>query len=283
MPRWTESLSVMFRSPPGHGAVRQAQAPPVLPIDEALTRINRQALADLAERREAGLPRPQAWREEPPTWDDIEQSLRSRLAAYRTAPKALILQLGVEVQKPVPWWRQTGRGLDEYLDRPFGWPVARSFPATAIDELVFGELYVVSGQYAPRGSESLGDVRRAFRIDMAFALSPNVPLRWASRLCVVQVVAALEQQRADHVLALQLQAEAEGESGGLAYDMWHNRHAESAFMTRALARRVLRARSVTELTDELVCSIPWLVDHERTEQQLRGMLSTPVARPAIRR
>lgn len=155
---------------------------------------------------------------------------------------------------------------------------------TTLDDLIFGDLYLLPGQHPKWVSESVGDIRREYGITVAaFALAPEVPFRWESRVRIVQVTAAVEQQRNAHITALQQQAEAEGESGYLAFDNWHDRHAQTVFMTPALGRRVLRARSIAELADELVSSIPWLTDQDVTEQRLRDTLATDVAKPAVRR
>ncbi|WIE63170.1 hypothetical protein DEI97_008520 [Curtobacterium sp. MCLR17_032] len=247
-----------------------------------------QALTDFTVRRDAGGYIPGSRREKPLTWDDVERSLRETLDAYQDASRALVLQLGVEVQKPTPWWRQIGLGLDEYLDQtpsqsPVGTVTCSPAPAS-LDDLIFGDLYLLPGQFPKWVSESVGSIRREYGINVAaFALAPEVPLRWESRLRIVQVTAALEQQRSAHITALQQQAEAEGEAGYRAYDMWHNRHAQTVFMTPALGRRVLLAASVEELANELVSSIPWLTDRNVTEQRLRDALATDIAKPALRR
>lgn len=287
MTRWTHPFAAAFQRPRDLVPTRPVDEPPVLSFDDALHRLRAQALADFTVRRDAGGYIPGSRREKPLTWDDLEQSLHEKLDSYRQAPRAFVLQLGVEVQKPTPWWRHVGLGLDEYLDRtpgrsPVGTVVWSPAPA-ALDDLVFGDLFLLPGQYPKWVSESMGNVRREYGINSAFALAPEVPLRWASRVRIVQVTAALERQRSDHITALQQQAEAEGESGYRAFDMWHNRHAQTVFMTPALGRRILRARSVPELADLLVGSIPWLTDRDLTEQRLQDTLGTPVVPPAVRR
>lgn len=288
MTRWTEALDATFRRPPKLVPTRTVDVPPVLPFDVALQRLRERALADFSARRAAGGHLSGSTREKPLTWGDVEQSLNEKLDSYRQASRAFVLQLGVKVQKPKPWWRLVGFGLDEYVDRtpgrsPVGTVVWSPAPPV-LDDLVFGDLYVLPGQYPKWVSESVGNIRREYRINVAaFALAPEVPLRWASRVRIVQVTAALEQQRHAHIVALQQQAEAEGESGYLAFDMWHNRHAATVFMTPALGLRLLRVRSVGELAEELVSSIPWLTDLDVTAQRLHDTLATPVARPAVRR
>ncbi|WIE82818.1 hypothetical protein [Curtobacterium sp. MCPF17_021] len=287
MPRWTEPLGTTFRRPPNLVPVRPGEVPPVLSFNDALERLHAQALTDFAVRREADGYISGSTREKPMTWDDVERSLHEKLESYRQTPRALVLQLGVEVQKPTPWWRHTGLGLDQFLDpTPGRSPVGKVVWSPApevLDDLVFGDLYLLPGQYPKWVAESIRNVRTAYGIRQAFSLAPDVPLRWASRLRIVQVTAALEQQRSDHIVRLQKKAEAEGESGYRAYDMWHNRHAQTVFMTPTLGRRVLRAGSVAELADLLVSSIPWLTDRDLTEQRLRSTLAVPVAPPAVRR
>lgn len=288
MARWTDPIGAAFRRPANLVPVRPVEVPPVLRFEDALERLRAQALVDFAVRRDTGAYISGSRREKPLTWDDVERSLRETLDAFQGASRALVLQLGVEVQKPTPWWRHIGLGLDEYLDRtpsqsPVGTVVWSPAP-TSLDDLIFGDLYLLPGQYPKWVSESVGNIRREYGINVAaFALAPGVPLRWESRLRIVQVTAALEQQRSAHITALQQQAEAEGETGYRAYDMWHNRHAQTVFMTPALGRRVLRAESVEELADELVSSIPWLTDRRVTEQRLWNTLATDVAKPAVRR
>lgn len=287
MARWTEPLDAAFRRPPNLVPVRPGEVPPVLPFDDAFERLRARALADFTVRRDAGGYISGSRREKPLTWDDVERSLHEKLDSYREASKAFVLQLGVEVQKPTPWWRHVGLGLDEYLDRtpgrsPIGTVVWSPAP-TSLDDLIFGDLYLLPGQSPDWVSESMGNIRREYGVNAAFALAPEVPLRWASRVRIVQVTAALEQQRSDHIVRLQKEAEAEGESGYRAFDMWHNRHAQTVFMTPALGRRILRAGSVAELAELLVGSIPWLTDQDLVEQRLRSALAFSVAPPAIRR
>lgn len=288
MTRWTEALDSTFRRPPKLVPTRTVDVPPVLPFDVALQRLRERALADFSARRAAGGHLSGSTRAKPLTWGDLEQSLNEKLDSYRHASRAFVLQLGVEVQKPKPWWRHVGLGLDEYVDRtpdrsPVGTVVWSPAPPV-LDDLIFGDLYLLPGQYPEWVSESVGNIRGEYGINVAaFALAPELPLRWASRVRIVQVTAALEQQRNAHIVALQQQAEAEGESGYRAFDMWHNRHAATVFMTPTLGRRVLRARSVGELAEELVSSIPWLTDLDVTAQRLHDTLATPVARPAVRR
>ncbi|PYY31500.1 hypothetical protein [Curtobacterium sp. MCBD17_030] len=287
MARWTEPLDATFRRPPNLVPTQPVEVPPVLPFDDALDRLRAQAIEDFTVRRDAGGYIFGSEREKPLTWDDVERSLHEKLDSYRDASRALVLQLGVEVQKATPWWRHTGLGLDEYLDQtpgrsPVGTVVWSPAP-TSLDDLIFGDLYLLPGQYPKWVSESVGNVRREYGINAAFALAPGVPLRWASRVRIVQVTAALEQQRNDHIVRLQNEAEAGGESGYLAFDMWHNRHAQTVFMTPTLGRRVLRAGSVAELAELLVSSIPWLTDRDLTEQRLRSTLEVTVAPPAVRR
>ncbi|MFZ6993105.1 hypothetical protein ACO0E1_14540 [Curtobacterium sp. RRHDQ66] len=92
----------------------------MLPFDVALQRLRERALADFSARRAAGGHLSGSTREKPLTWGDVEQSLNEKLDSYRQASRAFVLQLGVEVQKPKPWWRLVGLGLDEYVDRTPG-------------------------------------------------------------------------------------------------------------------------------------------------------------------
>ncbi|ROP66895.1 hypothetical protein [Curtobacterium sp. PhB115] len=287
MARWTDALAAPFRRLPR--LVRQAplDVPPVLPVETALARLSTQARSDFAARRETSTFIAGSTHERPLTWDDVEASLEATLDTYRHASRTLVLQLGVEVQKPTPWWRHIGLGLDEYLDRTPARPARGQgqWPGVGagLDDLVFADLYLLPGQYPRWSQESLGNVRRAYNVSTAFATAPDVPLRWESRVRIVQVTAALEQQRSAHITALQAAAAADGESGYRAFDMWHDRHGQTVFMTPALGRDVLRARSTAELADGLVRRIPWLTDPALTEQRLRETLAVPVAPPAIRR
>jgi len=286
MARWTEPLDAAFRRPPNLVSTRAANAPPVLPFDEALDRLRTQALTDWAVRRDADGRVPGSTHEEPMTWDDAEQSLLAQLDSYRQAPRALVLQLGVEVQKLTPWWRHTGLGLDQYLDptpgrSPVGKVVWSPAPET-VDDLVFGDLYLLPGQYPKWVSESVKNVRREYGITQAFSLAPTCRCDgWAGSASCRSP--PLSNSNAAPTSPLCSGKQKPKERPATAYDMWHNRHAETVFMTPALGRRVLRAGSIAEFADELVNSIQWLTDRDVTEQRLRDTLATDVAKPAVRR
>jgi hypothetical protein len=298
MARWKDALTTALRRQPRTStpmsdledlpAVHDGDAPPVLTVPAALVRLRAQARADFALRRAAGGPVRDWHRTAPLTWDDVESSLETTLALLDRAPRSLVLQLGVEVQEQVTWWRRSGaRGLDEFLD---AYPMGRSTVAdpwadggAMLDELVFGGLYLLPWQFAKGARESLRNVRRAYNTSGSFSISPVVPLRWSQRVRVVQVTAALEAQRSDHVSALQAAGEAAGERGYNAADNYHSRVAMTVFVTRELGRWVTGTRSFAQLADGLVARIPWLTDQDLTERRLREVLAVPVARPAIRR
>ncbi len=243
-------------------------------VPDALERIGTVARHDLADRRAGDR-------------DDVAGVLETRLEALRRAPRSLVLQLGVEVQRPRPWWSRFGLGLDQYLDRTPFEPVrslaGRTGAGAAVDDLVFGTVYT-AGACGPRdAAPSLRDVRSAFGVTTAFATAPGTLFCWRSRVRIVQVTSALEPLRIAHVVAEQIAAEAAGESGYSAADGWHSRHAQSQFLTRSLGRWMVAPRSVPALAAGLVQRIPWLDDVDRTEERLRTTLAVDVARPGVSR